>query len=109
MPVTVGVFINPGRFDKQPEGAKPRNRGIEYDSMGDSYVNYLLEEILPFVVETHDLKLSDDPAHWGIAGGSSGCACAWTAAWERPDKFGKVFGWVGTFTDIRGANAYIRR
>jgi enterochelin esterase family protein len=106
MPVTIGVFINPGRFDKQPEGAKPGNRSIEYDSMGDTYVNYLLEEILPFVVKTHDLKLSDDPADWAIAGGSSGCACAWTAAWERPDKFGKVLGWVGTFTDIRGANAY---
>jgi len=106
MPVTIGVFINPGRFDKQPEGAKPGNRSIEYDSMGDTYVNYLLEEILPFVIETHDLKLSDDPADRAIAGGSSGCACAWTAAWERPDQFGKVLGWVGTFTDIRGANAY---
>jgi enterochelin esterase-like enzyme len=79
---------------------------LEYDSLGDNYVNFLLEEIIPFVVKEHNLKLSDDPAMWGIAGGSSGCACAWTAAWERPDKFGKVLGWVGTFVDIRGANAY---
>jgi len=106
MPVTIGIFINPGRFDKQPNGAKPGNRSIEYDSLGDDYANYLLEEILPFVVETHDLNLSDNPADWGIAGGSSGCACAWTVAWERPDKFGKVLGWVGTFTNIRGANVY---
>jgi len=106
MPVTIGIFINPGRFPDQPEGSKPRNRSVEYDSLGDSYVRFLLEEIIPFVVEEHDLNLSEDPAMWGIAGGSSGCACAWTAAWERPDKFGKVFGWVGTFVDIRGANAY---
>ncbi len=106
MPVTIGVFINPGRFDKQAEGAKPGNRSIEYDSLGNAYVNYLLDEILPFVVESHNLKLSEDPGDWAIAGGSSGCACAWTAAWQRPDKFGKVLGWVGTFTDIRGANAY---
>ncbi|MEN8715320.1 MAG: alpha/beta hydrolase-fold protein, partial [Verrucomicrobiales bacterium] len=106
MPVTIGIFINPGRFPDQPEGSKPRNRGLEYDSLGDNYVNFLLEEIIPFVVKEHNLKLSDDPAMWGIAGGSSGCACAWTAAWERPDKFGKVLGWVGTFVDIRGANAY---
>ena len=106
MPVTIGVFINPGSFDKQPEGAKPGNRSIEYDSMGAAYVNYLLDEILPFVVATHDLKLSDNPTARALAGGSRGCACAWTAAWERPDKFGKVLGWVGTFTDIRGANAY---
>jgi enterochelin esterase family protein len=106
MPVTIGIFINPGRFPDQPEGSKPRNRSVEYDSLGDHYVTFLLEEIIPFVVKEHDLNLSDDPAHRAIAGGSSGCACAWTAAWERPDQFGKVLGWVGTFTDIRGANAY---
>ncbi|MDB4617451.1 alpha/beta hydrolase-fold protein [Verrucomicrobiales bacterium] len=106
MPVTIGVFINPGRKADQKPGAKPGNRSFEYDSLGDQYVRFLLEEIIPYVVKEHDLKLSDDPKMWGISGGSSGCACAWTAAWERPDKFGKVLGWVGTFVDIRGANAY---
>ncbi|MEM1444116.1 MAG: alpha/beta hydrolase-fold protein [Verrucomicrobiota bacterium] len=106
MPVTIGLFINPGRFPDQPTGSKPRNRSIEYDSLGDTYATFLLEEIIPFIVEKHDLKLSDDPKMWGIAGGSSGCACAWTAAWERPDKFARVLGWVGTFVDIRGAHAY---
>jgi len=106
MPVTIGIFINPGRFPDQPQDSRPRNRSVEYDSLGDTYVRFLLEEIIPFVVKEHDLALSDDPARWAIAGGSSGCACAWTAAWERPDTFGKVLGWVGTFVDIRGANAY---
>lgn len=106
MPVTVGIFINPGLKENQADDAKPGNRSVEYDSLGDDYVNFLLEEIIPFVVGKHDLNLSDDPADRAIAGGSSGCACAWTAAWERPDKFGKVLGWVGTFTNIRGANAY---
>ena len=106
LPVTIGLFINPGRFPDQPAGSKPRNRSVEYDSLGPDYVTFLLEEIIPFMVKEHDLKLSDDPAQWAIAGGSSGCACAWTAAWERPDKFGKVLGWVGTFVDIRGAHNY---
>ena len=106
MPVTVGIFINPGRFPNQKPGEKPRNRSVEYDSLGDAYARFLLEEIIPQVVEEHGLTLSDDPADWGIAGGSSGAACAWTVAWERPDKFGKVLSWVGTFVDIRGANAY---
>lgn len=106
MPVTIGIFINPGRFARQPEGAKPGNRSVEYDSLGADYAEFLLTEIIPFAVSEHDLKLSSHPDQWAIAGGSSGCACAWTAAWERPDKFGKVLGWVGTFVDIRGANAY---
>ncbi|MCB1061633.1 MAG: enterochelin esterase [Verrucomicrobiae bacterium] len=106
VPVTVAIFINPGRTKDQKPGDKARNRSFEYDSLGDAYVRFLLEEIIPHVVSEHDLKLSDDPAMWAISGGSSGCACAWTAAWERPDKFGKVLGWVGTFTNIRGANVY---
>ncbi|MDF1825554.1 MAG: alpha/beta hydrolase-fold protein [Verrucomicrobiales bacterium] len=106
MPVTIGLFINPGSALTQPPGTKPRNRSLEYDSLGDTYVSFLLEEIIPFIIKEHGLKISKDPSQWAIAGGSSGCACAWTAAWERPDKFGKVLGWVGTFVDIRGANAY---
>ncbi|MCB1237586.1 MAG: hypothetical protein KDM91_21150 [Verrucomicrobiae bacterium] len=106
MPVTIGLFINPGAAAGQKPGEKPRNRGFEYDSLGDLYVRFLLEEIIPQIVADHGLQLSDDPAMRAIAGGSSGCACAWTAAWERPDQFGKVLGWVGTFVDIRGANAY---
>ncbi|MDF1813085.1 MAG: alpha/beta hydrolase-fold protein [Verrucomicrobiales bacterium] len=105
MPVTIGIFVNPGSLKTQ-KGGKPRNRSVEYDSLGDTYVNFLLDEIIPFVKEKHGVSFVDDPAHRAIAGGSSGCACAWTAAWERPDKFGKVLGWVGTFVDIRGANAY---
>lgn len=105
MPVTIGIFINPG-MDKSQEKGKPRNRSVEYDSLGDRYVTFLIEEIIPFVTAKHELTLSEDPRFWAIAGGSSGCACAFTAAWERPDRFGKVLGWVGTFVDIRGAHAY---
>ena len=106
MPVTVGVFINPGRMPNQKPGDKPRNRGFEYDSLGPAYVNFLLEEILPQVVADHGVKLSDAPNMRAISGGSSGASCAWTAAWERPDRFGKVLGWVGSFVDLRGAHVY---
>ncbi|MEM1295705.1 MAG: alpha/beta hydrolase-fold protein, partial [Verrucomicrobiota bacterium] len=106
MPVTVGVFINPGRAATQKPGEKPRNRGFEYDSLGPAYANFLLQEILPQVKADHALKISEDPELRAIAGGSSGASCAWTAAWERPDQFGKVLGWVGSFVDLRGAHAY---
>lgn len=51
MPVTVGVFINPGVF---PNGR--RNRSFEYDSLSDRYVRMLLEEILPEVEKTVKLR-----------------------------------------------------
>jgi enterochelin esterase family protein len=93
MPVTVGVFINPGTF----EGGRS-NRSFEYDTLSDQYARFLLEEILPEVEKT--IKLRHDPESRAIAGISSGGICSWTVAWERPDAFGKVLSWVGSFTNI---------
>ncbi len=104
MPVTIGIFINPGAFKDQKKGEKPRNRSFEYDSLGDAYARFLRDEILAEVGKKYTLR--DDPASRGIAGGSSGAICAWTAAWEMPDEFGKVLSWVGTFVDIRGGHNY---
>lgn len=106
MPVTIGVFVDPGRKLDQKPGGKAANRGFEYDSLGDAYVNFLLKEILPEVESRYQVKFRQDPKAWAIAGGSSGGICAFTAAWERPDKFHKVLSWVGTFVDIRGGNTY---
>ena len=93
MPVTVGVFINPGTF----EGGRS-NRSFEYDTLSDQYARLLLEEILPEVEKT--TKLRHDAAGRAIAGISSGGICAWTVAWERPNEFSKVLSWVGSFTNI---------
>ncbi len=104
MPVTIGVFINPGHLKDQDEKEKPKNRSVEYDSLGDTYARFLLEEILPEVEK--DYKISDDPKMRAIAGGSSGGICAWTVCWEKPESFGKALIWVGTFVDIRGGHSY---
>lgn len=106
MPVTIGVFVDPGRKLKQKAGEKAGNRSYEYDSLGDLYVRFLLEEILPEVQKRCAVKFRPEPEARAIAGGSSGGICSFTAAWERPDQFHKVFCWVGTFVDIRGGNAY---
>jgi enterochelin esterase-like enzyme len=105
MPVTVGVFVNPGVFPATGEGREEvKNRSFEYDSLGDRYVRFLMEEILPRVEERY--HLSHDPQMRGICGASSGGICAFTAAWERPDMFGKVISHVGSFTNIRGGHVY---
>jgi enterochelin esterase family protein len=94
MPVTVGVFINPGVFKESNRS----NRSFEYDTLSDQYARFLLEEILPEVEKT--TKLRHDAAGRAIAGISSGGICAWTVAWERPNEFSKVLSWVGSFTNI---------
>jgi len=105
MPVTIGIFLNPGTFPATKSGEKPRsNRSFEYDSLGDQYARFLLEEILPLVGQKY--KLSDHPDHRAICGISSGGICAWTVAWERPAAFRKVVSHVGSFTNIRGGHVY---
>jgi len=93
MPVTVGIFIQPGVL---ADGRA--NRSFEYDTLSDQYARFLLEEILPEVEKT--VKLRHDAASRAISGISSGGICAFTVAWERPDEFSKVLSWVGSFTNI---------
>jgi enterochelin esterase-like enzyme len=93
MPVTVGIFIQPGVF-----ADKRSNRSFEYDTLSDQYARFLLEEILPEVEKT--VKLRRDAASRAISGASSGGICAFTVAWERPDQFSKVLSWIGSFTNI---------
>ncbi len=105
IPVMVGVFVNPGVVPPAVEGAEPRkNRSLEYDSLGDRFARFLLEELLPGVGKT--VRLSDDPRRRVICGNSSGGICAFTAAWERPDAFGNVISHIGSFTNIRGGHVY---
>lgn len=114
MPVTVGVFINPGDKPlkpgepprKRPDGrpASPANRSVEYDTMSDAYSKFLIEEILP-EVRKH-AKITDNPEGRAICGSSSGGICSFTVAWERPDQFRKVYSTIGSFTDIRGGGKY---
>jgi enterochelin esterase family protein len=114
MPVTIGIFINPGdrpyapnepprkKKDGTPAGAT--NRSIEYDSLGDLYCRFLLEEIIPVVAKEYNL--TTEPEGRAIGGASSGGICSFTVAWERPDQFRKVLSTVGSFTNIRGGHVY---
>lgn len=105
MPVTIGVFINPGSFPAAETGKAARsNRSFEYDSLHDLYARFLIEEIVPLI--RRDYQLTDDPAGWATVGNSSGGICAFTVAWERPLRFGKVVSHIGSFTNIRGGHVY---
>lgn len=105
MPVTVGIFVNPGTFPPANPASKGRsNRSFEYDTLSNQYASFLEKEILPEVGKT--VKLRSDAAGRAICGISSGGICAFTAAWERPDLFSKVLSHVGSFTNIRGGDVY---
>jgi len=107
MPVTVGIFIEPGhKGDTLPKGywGKRNNRSVEYDTPDDTYARFLIEDVLPEIGKK--LNLTDDPNRRAIAGTSSGGICAFKCAWHRPDAFGKVLSTIGSFTNIRGGHIY---
>ncbi|MFM7074151.1 MAG: alpha/beta hydrolase, partial [Planctomycetota bacterium] len=109
MPVTIAVFINPGHDANQGDAyrdAKWRasNRSLEYDSLGDCYARFLVEEIIPELKQRW--SISDDPEQRAICGASSGGICSFTVAWERPDQFRKVLSTIGSFVNLRGGDIY---
>lgn len=112
IPVIIGVFVRPGEVKASSDKALNRfNRSFEYDGLGDAYARFILDEILPEVEKktTSDgrpIKLSKSGNDRCIAGASSGAICAFTAAWERPDAFSRVYSTIGTYVGLRGGNVY---
>ncbi len=110
IPVMIGVFINPGRRPDQPEpnlsewGDRTTNRPTEYNTLDDKYARVIVEELLPVLYKEYNI--STDADRHGIGGSSSGAIAAFTVAWQRPGVFRKVLSNVGSFTNIRGGDAY---
>ncbi|MBQ0121445.1 MAG: hypothetical protein KBT13_10080 [Bacteroidales bacterium] len=109
MPVTIGVFLQPGLI-KDAEGNVVRyNRSNEFDMPDATFATFLESELLPQVegMATGDgrtVRLSVNANDRMIFGLSSGGICAFNAAWHRPDMFSRVFSGVGTFVAMRGGN-----
>jgi len=111
MPVTIGVFVGSGKVIDENNEVLRFNRSNEFDKTDDTFVRFLLEELLPDAEkqQTQDgriIRLSKDPNDRIIAGASSGAICAFTAAWQRPDQFSRVFSSIGTYVAMRGGNEY---
>ncbi|MHA4811697.1 SMP-30/gluconolactonase/LRE family protein [Flavitalea flava] len=113
MPVTIGVFVTPGRVPSMNGHVSLDrfNRSFEYDGLGDAYARFILDELLPDVEKQKAsdgriIHLSKNGKDRAIGGSSSGAVCAFTAAWERPDAFSRVFSAIGTYVGLRGADRY---
>ncbi len=99
MPVTIGVFINPGMKEIPWD-----QRDAQYTPLDDTYARFLLDEILPEVGK--DYNLTDEAAGRAIAGMSDGGLASFTVGWQRPDAFSKVVSHVGSYTRLQGGSRY---
>jgi enterochelin esterase family protein len=90
MPVTIGVFINPGEpGDGHYDGNEYQNRHVQYDKHDPAYVNFLVDEFLKDIV-LPKYNIVDDPEGWAVSGHSSGGIAAFMAGFLRPEKFHKL-------------------
>jgi sugar lactone lactonase YvrE/poly(3-hydroxybutyrate) depolymerase len=105
MPVTIGLFVDPGVVPAPNAESQPRfNRSYEYDAFSSDYARFLVDELIPVVAR--DYQLSDNPDHRAICGASSGGIAAFNVAWQRPDAFRRVYSMIGTFVGLRGADEF---
>ena len=86
-------------------------RSYEYDGLGDAYARFVLDELLPAVEskstgDGRPIHLSQSGNDRSIGGQSSGGIAAFTAAWERPEAFSRVFSAIGSYPDLRGGMRY---
>jgi len=112
IPATLGIFITPGNTGTEhyPDGlgpvgctgyactGNPNHRAPEYDAVNDTYARFLTEEMLPEVAKSY--SFTSDPMKRAIGGTSSGAICAWTVAWNKPEAFGNVISFIGSYTSI---------
>lgn len=107
MPVTIGVFLQPGVIKDSAGKVLRYNRSNEFDLTSDKFVCFLETEVLPWVEQLRTasgapvMLKRDDGMIFGL---SSGGIAAFTAAWHRPTLFSRVFSGVGTFVAMRGGN-----
>jgi len=102
IPPTLGVFVTPGNLSRHYPSdlgtGNPDHRAPEYDAIDDTYVRMLTQELLPEVARRW--RFADAPERRAIGGTSSGAIAAFTAAWHRPDAFGNVISFIGSYTSI---------
>ncbi len=109
MPVTIGVFLQPGRVMDATGNVVRYNRSNEFDHTSPTFASFIEKEVLPEVQRLsdgsgHPIRISKHPEDHMIFGLSSGGIAAFMAAWHRPDLFSRVFSGVGTFVSMRGGH-----
>ena len=101
LPKMIGIFINPG-----PGDGPGSQRGLEYDTVSDTYVRFIETEILPKVATDYGARFTTNPEGRASFGCSSGGAAAFTMGWFRPDLYRRIITYSGTFTNQASSTMY---
>ena len=107
MPPAVLVGSRPGVFRATREGGSDRStRSPEYDGLGPSLPDLIVDEFLPALERALGISFSPDPNLHAATGCSSGGIASWNACWERNDFFRRCYINSPTFSSFRGGDCY---
>ena len=94
----VNIFVQPGT------GPERNQRSLEYDTVSDTYVHRLLDEIFPVVAKSVNMRT--DGYSRAIQGLSSGGIMAFNAAFYKAEQFSRVLSWIGSYTALQRSSAH---
>lgn len=98
IPPMVNVFIQPGI------GPLRNQRSIEYDTVSETYLRRVRDEVLPVVSRT--VKLRGDGYSRAMVGESSGAIAAFNAAFHKPEEFSRVLSWIGSYAALQTSDLH---
>lgn len=109
MPMTIGVYFQPGVLKDSLGNVIRYNRSNEYDAVDGRLAEFIETELLPEVRRRTTaaglpLLITDNPDGRAISGASSGGIGAFVVAWQRPDLFRRVYTACGTYVAMRGGD-----
>ena len=91
-PACISIGIHPATLPPTKEGGITRNlRMNTYDVFSDKYPSFVIDELIPYLTQKYDLRISESPDMHMVSGGSSGGVSAWNMAWHRPNYFRRVY------------------
>ncbi|MBQ6165458.1 MAG: hypothetical protein IJK23_13385 [Clostridia bacterium] len=105
MPPCAVLGVSPGVTPPSlPGGAERNMRFNDYDMFDSRYADFLVDELIPALMEKFGLNISPLPDMHMICGGSSGGISAWNGVWFRNDYFRRAYLSSPTFSAMARGN-----
>ena len=89
-PYCISVGLMPGKLTMS-DGSVRDMRMNSYDLFDREYADFIVLELIPYIIEKYKLKISSSPDMHFVSGGSSGGISAFVIAWFYPEYFHRIY------------------
>ncbi len=108
-PWCISIGVNSGAMETTIPDANYRFlRLATYDLYGSEYADFLVEELIPYLIETYNLSIDPSADLHMVSGGSSGGLSAWQAAWYHSEFFHRIYMSSPSFLAMARGDEHLR-